>query len=232
MKKQLFTFILAGFFILPVSAQQGKWIKLFDGKSLKGWSIHSGYAKYRVEDNSIVGTAVQNSPNTFLCTDREFGDFVLEFEVMVDPKLNSGVQFRSKIAPEELTYWLRNDKGEMSPVKVPKDRVHGYQVEIAGADVGTSGGIYDEARRAMVPEWWIEKGTEASKAFKDGEWNKYRVECRGQSIKTWVNGIQTADIKDAMTPAGIIGLQVHDVGNDTTPYEVRWRNIQLMELKD
>jgi hypothetical protein len=214
-----------------VIAQEGNWINLFDGKTLNGWSVHSGFAKYHVEDGAIVGTAVMNSPNTFLCTDKEFGDFILEFEVMVDPKLNSGVQFRSKIAPEELTYWLRNEEGEMVPVKVPKDRVHGYQVEIAGAETGTSGGIYDEARRAMIRPWWIEKGTEASQAFKDGQWNKYRVECRGQSIKTWVNGIKTADIQDAMTPSGIIGLQVHDVGNDPTSYEVRWRNIRLMEIK-
>jgi hypothetical protein len=230
--KNLFVFFILIFFIVSSAySQQGEWIDLFDGKTLDGWSVHSGFAKYRVEDGAIVGTTVKGSPNTFLCTDREFGDFILEFEVMVDPRLNSGVQFRSKIAPEELTYWLRNDEGEMEARKVPKDRVHGYQVEIAGAEVGTSGGIYDEARRAMIRPWWIEKGTEASKAFKDGEWNKYRVECRGQSIKTWVNDIQTADINDAMTPSGIIGLQVHGVGDDATPYEVRWRNIRLMELK-
>lgn len=231
MKKIINIFLFTLLAVSMVFAQEGNWINLFDGESLKGWSVHSGFAKYHVEDGAIVGTAVKNSPNTFLCTDKEFGDFILEFEVMVDPKLNSGVQFRSKIAPEELTYWLRNEKGEMAEVKIPKDRVHGYQVEIAGAETGTSGGIYDEARRAMIRPWWIEKGTEASKALKDGQWNKYRVECRGQSIKTWVNGISTADIKDAMTPSGIIGLQVHDVGTETTPYEVRWRNIRLMELK-
>ncbi len=231
MKNILVIFFLTCIIGYPAFPQEGNWINLFDGKTLNGWSVHSGFAKYRVEDGAIVGTAVKNSPNTFLCTDKEYGDFNLEFEVMVDPKLNSGVQFRSKIAPEELTYWLRNDNGEMQSRKVPKDRVHGYQVEIAGSEVGTSGGIYDEARRAMIRPWWIEKGTEASKAFKDGQWNQYRVECRGQSIKTWVNGIMTADIKDAMTSSGIIGLQVHDVGDDPTPYEVRWRNIRLMELK-
>jgi hypothetical protein len=149
---------------------------------------------------------------------------------MVDPRLNSGVQFRSRIAPEELTYWLRNDQGKVYERKVPKDRVHGYQVEIAGAEVGTSGGIYDEARRAMIPEWWIKEGTEASKAFKDGQWNKYRVECRGQSMKTWVNGVPTMAIEDAMTASGIIGLQVHGVREDSPTLEVRWRNIRLLEL--
>ena len=223
--------LLTGIFGNPAFAQQENWIELFDGKTLNGWSIHSGFAKYRIEDGTIVGTTVKSSPNTFLCTEKEYGDFILEFEVLVDPRLNSGVQFRSKIAPEDLTYWLRNEKGEIQPKIVPKDRVHGYQVEIAGAKSGTSGGIYDEARRAMIPAWWIQKDTDASKAFKDGQWNKYRVECKGQSIKTWVNGVLTADIKDAMTASGIIGLQVHGVGNDPTSYEVKWKNIRLLELK-
>jgi len=217
--------------VTPAFAQQEKWIDLFDGKTINGWSVHSGFAKYRVEEGAIVGTTVKNSPNSFLCTDKEYGDFILEFEVMVDPRLNSGVQIRSKIAEEKLTYWLRDNKGTFQPRTIPEDRVHGYQVEIAGAEIGTSGGIYDEARRAMVTEWWIKQGTNASTAFKDGQWNKYRVECKGQSIKTWVNGILTADIKDAMTTSGIIGLQVHSVGDDATPYEVRWRNLRLMELK-
>ena len=211
-------------------ALQENWIDLFDGKTFDGWSIHSGFAKYRIEDGTIIGTTVKNSPNTFLCTDKEYSDFILEFEVMLDPRLNSGVQFRSKIAPEELTYWLRDDKGKLQAKKVPKDRVHGYQAEIAGAEIGTSGGIYDEARRAMIPEWWIKKGTKESQAFKDGQWNKYRIECKGQSIKTWVNGVSTIDIKDAMTRRGIIGLQVHGVGDDATPYEVKWKNIRLLEI--
>ena len=221
---------LAVFFGNYAFAQQEHWIYLFDGKTLDGWSIHSGFAKYRVEDGAIVGTTIRKSPNTFLCTDKSYGDFILEFEVMVDPRLNSGVQIRSTIAEEELIHWLRNDKGKFQPKTIPKDRVHGYQVEIAGAEVGTSGGIYDEARRAMIEAWWIKKGTKASKAFKDGQWNKYRIECKGQSIKTWVNGIPTADIKDAMTASGIIGLQVHSVGDDVPTLEVRWKNIRLLEL--
>ena len=59
----------------------GGWVPLFDGKTLNGWSVHSGTAKYTVEDGMVVGTAVEGSPNSFLCTDKEYGDFVLEFEV-------------------------------------------------------------------------------------------------------------------------------------------------------
>lgn len=212
-------------------SQEKEWIDLFDGETLNGWSVHSGIAKYRVEDGCIVGTAVPRSPNSFLCTDREFGDFILEFEVfLVHPQLNSGVQFRSMIAPKELTFWFKNDQGEVVPNTIPADRVYGYQVEIASETGGASGGVYDEARRAFMPPWWPEQGSEESKAFKNDQWNKYRIECKGDSIKTIVNGVVVADFRDALNTSGIIGLQVHDVGNDTTPYEVKWRNIRILPL--
>lgn len=211
--------------------QNGEWISLFDGETLDGWSVHSGFAKYRVEDGAIVGNAVKSSPNTFLCTDREFGDFILEFEVLlVNPELNSGVQFRSKIAEKELVFWFRNEKGVLQSHSIPADRVYGYQVEIATESGGSSGGVYDEARRAFMTPWWPKEGSKASKAFKEKKWNSYRIECRGDSIKTIVNGVVCADFRDALTDRGIIGLQVHDVGKNSTPYEVRWRNIRIMPL--
>ena len=157
-------------------SQEKEWISLFDGETLKGWSVHSGFAKYRVEDGSIVGTAVKGSPNTFLCTDREFGDFILEFEVLlVSPELNSGVQFRSMIANEEMVFWFRNDQGELQPRTIPADRVYGYQVEIANEVGGASGGVYDEARRAFMTPWWPVEGSKASMAFTaphaQGKWS-------------------------------------------------------------
>jgi len=223
--------ILAILFILTQgisSGQENEWISLFDGKTLNGWSVHSGTATYRVENGTIVGQAVPGSPNTFLCTDRQFGDFILEFQVLLeDPELNSGVQFRSLIAPGETVFWFRNEQGEYAPRTIPPDRVYGYQVEIATG--GGAGGVYDEARRAMLP-WWPERGSPESKVFKEDEWNTYRVECHGDSIRTIVNGTVVNDFRDGLTPRGIIGLQVHDVGNDPTPYQVRWKNIRLLPL--
>ncbi|MCK4879331.1 MAG: DUF1080 domain-containing protein [Bacteroidales bacterium] len=210
------------------SAGQDGWISLFDGETLEGWSVHSGFATFRVEDGCIVGQAIKESPNTFLCTDREFSDFILEFEVLLeDDELNSGVQFRSHIAPQELVFWFRNETGQYQANTIPADRVYGYQVEISAG--GGSGGVYDEARRAMMP-WWPEEGSKESKVFRNKEWNSYRVECSGDSIRTIVNGMVVSDFRDALSDRGIIGLQVHDVGNNPTPYQVRWRNIRLLPL--
>lgn len=225
--------LVSAYFLFSGNAwcQEKEWISLFDGKSLDAWTVHSGFAKYRVEDGVIVGTTVRKSPNTFLCTEEEYGDFILEFEVLlVSPELNSGVQFRSQIAQEELVFCFRNENGLVESRTIPADRVYGYQVEIAAEATESAGGVYDEARRAMMPPWWLEKGTEASQAFKDKQWNKYRVVCKGDSIKTMVNGVVCANFRDALTNKGIIGLQVHDVGDDSKPYEVRWRNIRIKTI--
>jgi len=211
------------------AASSGGWKVLFDGKTLNGWSIHSGFAKYEVVDGTIVGTAVKGSPNTFLCTDKQYGDFILEFEVKCDPPLNSGVQIRSLIAQEKMDFVFMGQDGKPRKRSIPKDRVYGYQVEIAQAKTGTSGGIYDEARRAFFIAD-IRGNAAAGKAFKDNEWNKYRIECKGSSIKTFVNGVPCADLKDSLTARGIIGLQVHGVRRNFKPYQVRWRNIRIKEL--
>ncbi|MBL8232577.1 MAG: DUF1080 domain-containing protein [Bryobacterales bacterium] len=77
------------------AAAQSKWQPLFDGKTLRGWTQCNGQAKYEVVNGEIVGTTAEGSPNSFLCTDREYGDFVLELEAKTDPSLNSGIQIRS-----------------------------------------------------------------------------------------------------------------------------------------
>ena len=223
----LLTSVILLFVLTCTTTGQEKWISLFEGESLDGWTVHSGFGTYRVEEGTIVGQAVKGSPNTFLCTDREFADFILEFEVLLeDSELNSGVQFRSEIADQELIFWFRNQEGNYQPQRIPADRVYGYQVEIA---TGGAGGVYDEARRAMMP-WWPEADSKEGKVFKEKKWNSYRIECRGDSIKTIVNGVVVTDFRDGLTRKGIIGLQVHDVGQDATPYQVRWKNIRIQEL--
>lgn len=208
------------------AAGENGWVSLFDGESLEGWVVRSGFATYEVEDGVIVGTTAEGSPNTFLCTEKDYGDFILEFEVKVDPALNSGVQIRSHAHEKDVVREIVRN-GKKRTRKWPAGRVYGYQVEICTEARGKSGGIYDEARRGWLDE--IEEGTPASKAFKDGQWNKYRVECRGDSIKTWINGVPCADLTDSMDASGLIGLQVHGIKGDEK-LQVRWRNLRIKEL--
>ncbi|MHB8970983.1 MAG: 3-keto-disaccharide hydrolase [Pirellulaceae bacterium] len=193
----------------PAVADDG--VSLFDGKTLKGWTQKNGTATYRVEDGTIVGKTSEGSPNSFLCTDKDYSDFDLQFEVKVADQLNSGVQFRSASTKDF-------DNG----------RVHGPQVEIAIN--GTAGRVYGEA---LGTDWLCEQGDDAAKAaFKTGEWNKYRVRAVGKKIETWVNGVPTASFADEKSNmlSGFLGLQVHGIGKGEGPYEVRWRNITLKDL--
>ena len=115
------------------SGEKMAWQPLFNGKTLEGWVQRNGKAKYEVLDGEIVGTTVKGTPNSFLCTEKDYGNFILELEFWVDPTLNSGIQIRSESKPE-----YRNG------------RVHGYQVEIDPSSRAWSGGIYDEARRGWL----------------------------------------------------------------------------------
>ncbi len=191
-----------------------------------GWTKRGGEASYHVEGDEIVGTSRAKTPNTFLCSDRLFGDFTLEFEVKVDPELNSGVQIRSQCFDKPTQVTLPD--GRVS--KVPAGRVHGYQVEIDPSDRAWSGGIYDEARRGWLDSPTGDAKADARAAFKPSEWNHYRVVAEGDHIRTWVNGVPVADLHDGLTPKGLIALQVHGIPNPALAgKQVRWRNMRISE---
>lgn len=193
---------------LSFAADEG-WENLFDGKTLNGWIQRNGEAKYTVEDGMIVGTTVLNTPNSFLCTEKNYTDFILELEFLVEPGMNSGIQIRS--------HSWKHYKNE---------RVHGYQVEIDTSDRAWSAGIYDEARRGWL--FPLKDKPEAQKAFKQNEWNHYRIEAIGDRIRTWINGVPAADIEDDMTSTGFIALQVHS--SKEADKKIKWRNIRIQDL--
>lgn len=208
MKKNMLAAILL-LFTVSMSAQQPQWESLFNGKNLKGWEKLNGTADYKVEDGVITGISKMGTPNTFMATKKMYTDFILEFDFKVSDGLNSGVQFRSNSLKE-----------------YNNGRVHGYQFEIDPSSRAWTGGIYDEARRG-----WLYALTEypsAQKAFKNGEWNKARIEAIGHSICTWVNGIPCSNILDDVTGKGFIALQVHAIGNkEQEGKTISWRNIRI-----
>ncbi|MGV3587036.1 MAG: 3-keto-disaccharide hydrolase [Adhaeribacter sp.] len=200
-------------FSFSVSAQKksaGKWQSLFNGKDLKGWKQLNGKARYEVKNGEIIGTTVKGEPNSFLVTEKEYGDFILELELKLDQPMNSGIQFRSLSNPAYMN-----------------GRVHGYQMEVDPSDRAWSGGIYDEARRGWL--YTLETNPAAKTAFNKTDWNKYRLECIGNTIRTWVNGQPVAHLLDAETAKGFIALQVHSIGREqkTDGQSIRWRNIRI-----
>lgn len=208
-----------GFFLLLIltsissaRADEHGLVDLFNGKNLDGWTQRNGTATYRVEAGAIVGKTAEGSPNSFLCSDKLYGDFELMFEVKVDARLNSGVQIRSQTVGDK-----------------PEGRVNGPQVEIS-LD-GMAGYVYGEAAGGwMTPD----EDRKSHKHFQDGEWNTYHVVAFGNTIQTWINGEPISDLtheeRFKTHPKGFIGLQVHGIGAGQGPYEVRWRNLKLRDL--
>ena len=186
------------------------WVDLFDGETLKGWTHKGGEALYEVKDGTIVGKTVRNTPNSFLCTDLTYQDFILELDYKVDSTMNSGIQIRSNSFP----YYMDG-------------RVHGYQIEIDPSERAWSAGIYDEARRGwLVP---LTDNPKAQKAFKQNDWNHYRIEAIGDTIKTWINEVPAAYLIDGKTKDGFISLQVHAINEEQKEgTEIIWKNIKII----
>lgn len=188
------------------------WTALFDGQSLDGWSVKSGFATYKVEAGAIVGTTASNSPNTFLTSDKAFGDFEMTVDVMLDDGgLNSGLQVRSKL------------KGEQHG-----GRLYGPQVEICP---GVAGYIYGEATKYG----WLSQERPSHKLFPLKQWVTFRVRAVGPKIETWIGGQKVTELTLQNELAtdhaeGHFGLQVHGVGAKG-PFTVRWKNIYLKPLK-
>ncbi len=213
------------------------WTELFNGQDLSGWIQRGGKAKYTVAEGCIVGSTVLGTDNSFLCTEEDYGDFILELDFKDNPMLNSGVQFRSHCFTQSTT--IQNGAKE---IKVPAGRVHGYQCEIDMDPVKKrwwTAGIYDEARRGWLYPADGEPGkvgqeftAQGAKVSQAGEWNHLRIEAIGSSVKTWLNGEPRATINDSMTPSGLIGLQVHGIGKDVTKegIKVSFKNLRLQTV--
>lgn len=211
----LITFVLAMAFAIPTVSHAQSTPSLFDGKTLKGWKRLAGTADYKVEDGNIVGTTVLNSGNTFLVTEKEYGDFILEMDTKIEsPLSNSGVQVRSHYDPNG-----NNGKG----------KVYGRQFEIDPSDRKWSGGVYDEGRRDWI--YPLDLNAKAKDAFKVGVYNHIRMECIGNEMRTWINGIAVADVVDTVDSKGFIGLQVHAISKDGQVGKRVWFKNLLIQTK-
>ncbi len=216
--------LVLSFILSPVvGAEAATQVELFNGKDLSGWTKRGGAATYAVENGAIVGRSAPNTPNTFLATEEEYGDFVLELDFKIeDIDFNSGVQIRS--------HRREGDKN---------GRVYGYQVEIdPKPDRAWTGGIYFEGGSPHRNAGWLDDLSDnepARNAFRLGEWNRFKIKAEGRRIQTWLNGVPAADFTDkddsAFTPRGFIALQVHGVGASRETKEVRWKNIRLTALE-
>jgi len=185
---------------------------LFNGKNLDGWKQYTGDAKRSATKFTVTAEgelSAKNGPGD-LRTEKQFDDFVLQFECKTNGKaLNSGIFFRC----------------------IANQYQNGYEAQIQNAflldrskpvDFGT-GAIYRRVKARKV-------------VSNDNEWFTMTVAARGAHIATWVNGYQTVDWTDDRKPndnprqglrtaKGHLSIQGHDPTTD-----LLFRNIRIAEL--
>jgi hypothetical protein len=177
-------------------------VPLFDGRTLQGWEGDTRKT-WRVEDGAIVGGSLDETVprNDFLCTTREYGNFVLRLKFKLlgtEGFVNGGVQFRSRRLTD------------------PAHEMTGYQ-----ADLGAKywGSLYDESRRNKT---LAAPRPEQLATLKLNDWNDYEIRAEGPRIRLSINGVQTVDYTepDATIPqSGLIGLQIHGGGKAKVFYK-------------
>jgi hypothetical protein len=202
--------VLASLLLAPPMIFQTKSIKLFDDKTFKGWEGNLNF--FRIEQGAIVGGTMKGPMlrNEFLCTTKQYGDFVLRLKVKLlgDPaRANAGIQLRSKRIPNH------------------------HEVIGDQADMGQTywGALYDESRRRRVlagpnPE-------ELNKHLKRDDWNEYEIRAEGKRVRLSINGYQTADYseaEDGIEQTGSICLQVHA----GPPSEAWYKDIRIEMLSN
>jgi hypothetical protein len=219
MKPQYFNYLIYSLLIFLSSCQpqtdqeqEAQWINLVNGENLDGWKAVGGDAEFEIKEGEIIGYAKANTPNTFLITERDYSDFILELELKIeDLSSNSGVMARGQFDP-----LAREGKG----------LVYGYQIEADPTPRAWSGGLYDEQRRGWL--YPLDLNPAAKSAFKMGEWNHYRIEAIGNEIKSWINGQEVAYVVDDIDSKGHIGLQVHSIRNpEDEGNKTYFRNVRI-----
>lgn len=173
-------------------------VDLFNGQNLDGWTAY-GTERWYVEDGLLISESGPDAEYGYLATNEHYKDFELSLEFLQEADGNSGVFVRST---------------------VQGTKVSGWQVEVAPPGKHT-GGVYESYGRG----WLIKPDPAKESVLKEGEWNTLKIRMNGDTLTSWLNGVEMVSITDAKIGAGkgSIALQIHDGGG----IRVKWRNIQL-----
>ena len=195
------------FLLLALLPLQEGWAPIFNGKDLEGWKT-VGSAEWAVEDGVLTGGQRGDPKKSgVIHTLREYRDFELALDFMIDEhgKYNSGV-------------YLRN-----APDKAGRT---GYQVNIGRGAAGEyCGGLYTNR--------WLSKGDEKDAIRRKLEWNTLRILARGAHIEVELNGVKVVDYDDPspdprFLQPGVVALQTY--GAEGHAGWVKFRNIRIREL--
>ena len=187
--------------LVATTSMQAQKKLLFNGKELNGWTIY-GTEKWYVEDGLLISESGPDKEYGYLGTEEQYKNFEINLEFKQEANGNSGVFIRST---------------------VEGTKVSGWQVEVAPKGKHT-GGVYESYGRG----WIIKPSPEKEDVLKEGAWNHMKIIAVGDTLTSWLNGVEMVTITDAKIGEGegSIVLQIHAGGG----IKVKWRNIELKEL--
>ncbi|HLH53675.1 MAG TPA: DUF1080 domain-containing protein [Verrucomicrobiae bacterium] len=173
---------------------------IFNGKDLSGWQVPDPNPFWRVEDGILVGENDAAKKGHVLYTTKAYKNFIIELEARWSVEIDSGIMLRQ---PE-----LQMQIGISRSLKT---------------DMTCS--FYTNGKE-KYPEPGRAKNLE--KFLKPGDWNKIRLEAKGDHFTVWLNGEKVTDYKDVRYPNPYaIGLQIHP----GLVMKIEFRNIKLRELE-
>lgn len=185
---------------------------LLDGKTLAGWKVHSEKEAKPDEWTVADGVLKAKAGNSWLATEKEYGDYVLRLDWRVPENGNSGVFIRTP---------------DLKPGQHP--HIDGIEIQV----LDDNGPQY----RGKLEPYQFSGSIYGAVPAKDsgykgaGEWNRFEITCQGEKISVVMNGNQVAEADVAKMDTlskrprrGYIGLQNHGSG-------VEYRNIELKVLK-
>ena len=182
-------------------ADEPKLDPLFNGKDLTNFKTEGSSEFWRVENGVLIGENNAAKKGNYLWTEKEYGDFVIEFDVRWKGTTPRGV-----------------DTG----IEMRKPNIQ-LQLGISGSlKVDMSGSFYvgkypeagqaKEAKTLMKPE---------------GEWNTFRIQAKGDTFTCWINGQKASEYTDAkFSGAAPIGLQIHP----GVEMKCEYRNMRIAPL--
>lgn len=177
---------------------------LFNGKDLAGWKVPEPNPFWKVVDGMLVGENDEKLKGHVLYTEKSYTNFVLELEVRWRGEIDSGVMLRQ---PE-----LQVQFGVSRSLK--RDMTGSFYVSKTSFQPKAG---YPDAGQAKNIE----------KLLKQGDWNKFRIEAKGDTFTVWLNGEQVGQFVDANYSGGApIGLQVHP----GLKMKVEFRDVRLKKL--
>jgi Domain of Unknown Function (DUF1080) len=177
---------------------------LFNGKDLTGWKVPEPNPFWKVVDGVLVGENDEQLKGNVLYTEKAYANFVLELEVRWSGEIDSGVMLRQ---PE-----LQVQFGVSRSLK--RDMTGSFYVSKTAVQPKSG---YPEAGQAK----------NIGKLLKPGDWNKFRIEAKGDTFTVWLNGEQVGQFIDAHYSGGApIGVQIHQ----GLKMKVEFRNVRLKKL--